>query len=368
MHRQIRHLVAFVAEQTLDAVSVAFDSRFAIERITLLGQAHQLDDVGHTVTWLQQRLGVPVAVQTLDAPLNAARFLSQATQLLQSAGADAGVNLNTEDAASACLMAQAAQQLGLPVFAVDTRSDRLIWLHAGALHQPALDIQDRLGCADVFQIQGYTLRPVPTLARYAQKLAVCPLLLAHACRDEGVLQRLVPKTGLCAHTRDVPPDLVQGLQAAGLLRRDARSPTRFADDDALAFVRGGWLELAVFDRLRRIAPTLGAQDVRRSTQIRHTVSGQVIEFDVVCMMNNQLHLIECKSGDSRGAKFVSHFEGITRSHGLRARCMLVSVDALSSALVAVAQGMHIACVHGPDLRRLDDALHHWLVQARGPAE
>ncbi|GAB4215589.1 MAG: DUF1887 family protein [Rhodoferax sp.] len=364
MPHTIRHLVAFVADQCPDAISAALDSRFGIERITLVGQPHQIDDIEPTLLWLRKRLNLPVQVRALGSPAQPAQYLAQATQLLRDGGAGAGVNLNTEDAASACLMLMAAQALNVPVFAVDTRSDRLIWLGADAAVRPSLDIEDRLRCADVFEMQGYTLQAPHPILRRTQKFSCAPVLLSYTCRDESMLGRLVPKTGLQVHPGAAPPVVLQTLQQHGLLVRDARGRLSLPDHDAAAFLRGGWLELVVVERLRQLAPTLGALDVRHAVQIRHRESGQVIEFDVVCMMNNQLHIIECKSGDSRGAKFVSHLEGITRSHGLRARCMLISVDTLSDALVAVAQGMHIACVHGTQLTTLDQALSAWLTQAR----
>ncbi|GAB4406819.1 MAG: hypothetical protein OHK0048_26910 [Rhodoferax sp.] len=49
MPQHIRHLVAFVADQAPDAVSAALDSRFRIERITLVGQPHQIDDIAPTI-------------------------------------------------------------------------------------------------------------------------------------------------------------------------------------------------------------------------------------------------------------------------------------------------------------------------------
>ena len=101
-------------------------------------------------------------------------------------------------------------------------------------------------------------------------------------------------------------------------------------------------------------------DHHRSWAVRHQASALVCEFDIVFMLNNELHIIECKSGDSRGAKFLTHLEGITRSHGLRARTMLVSVDELSPTLVATAEGLGTAQIHGAGLKNLELKLKRWM--------
>ncbi len=363
MTHRIKHLLAFVNEQLIDAISVAFDSRFAITDVTLIGQAHALDDIPPIVDLIKSRLKARVRVQELPSPAQVKNFEDSLRQIMGQGGQGFCMNLNTEDAASACLAYDMARQLKIPVFAVDTRSDRLIWLYPRGETYHDLDIEDRLGCADVFEMHGYNLQRAKPMARYIQKLACSEAILPCVLKDENLLTRMVPQTGLTANLQKVPSALVKCLKNHHFLIPSSNQKWVFPDVDVVAFLRGGWLELVVFERFLQLAHKLKLIDVRHQLQLKHRQSGQNVEFDIACMVNNQLHLIECKSGDSRGAKFISHLEGITRSHGLRARCMLVSVDTLSDSLVGVAEGMHIAVVHGAQLVNLENHLTTWLEQA-----
>ncbi len=363
MPHRIEHLHAFVADQAIDAVSVAFDSRFNIRRLTLMGQARDLEQADLIAQVLTSRLDILVDQHILPPAHQVAAFTVAARTLLAQAGQQAAVNLNTEDAVSACLMLGVCNSLCVPVFAIDTFADRLVWLSQDDLQRLPLDIQDHLTCADVFALQGYALKTVALPAGYARLLVCAQELLALAVQDSSQIMAFTPKRGLRPDMRSASPALHRALQRAGLLLRGASGHWTLRDYDAVAFLRGNWLELAVYEVLRRVGHAVGALDIRRHVLVQHAESRQVVEFDVACMVNNQLHLIECKSGDSHGSKFISHLEGISRSHGLRPRCMLVSVDALSDALVDVASGMHIACVHGAMLALLPQAISQWLTQA-----
>jgi len=351
MPTRFDHLVAFVSDQAIDAVSVLFDQKFHIRHVTLVGLARHMQ-IALAVGWVvERRLGVRPEFVTLPSPHHPEQFCDAFETVLQRAHGRVAVNLNTEDAACACLALQVAERVNKPVFAIETQYDRLVWLSAAERTLSPLEIEDRMRCLDLFEMQGFDYIGSASVTDYANKLACARRLMKIAIHDESALLRFLPKTGLTPRISPDSSDLVALLEEYRILRPGVTGRLQFSSYEAMAFVRGGWLELVVFDAISMLAKQAGVVDSHRGLSVRNK-SGLVCEFDIVFMLQNALHIVECKSGDSRGNKFLTHFEGITRAHGLRARKMLVSVDRLSDTLVAAADGFGIACIHGPQLREL----------------
>lgn len=361
MSTNFDHLVAFVSNQAVDAVSVLFDQRFRVSRVTLIGLKRDMQHVPSIGNVIEQRLGVEVADYTLPSPHIPGDYCDDLENLLRrlSSTDRVAVNLNTDDAVCACLALQAAARVDIPVFAIETQYDRLIWLSAAERAMPSLDIADVVGCIDMFHFQGYEYVQTKPLRDYAGKLTCALGLTPLVIRDESLLHRFLPKTGLTPRPISGASTLIDLLKNSGLLVPNLAGRLQFSGEEAVAFLRGAWLELAVYDALARLAKGAGVVDSHRGFCVRHK-SGLVCEFDIVFMLRNELHIVECKSGESRGGKFLTHFEGITRAHGLRARTMLVSVDRLSETLVATAKGMNIALIHGHQLGELSPRLAKWM--------
>ena len=359
MPTQFDHLVAFMSDQAIDAVSVLFDQRFHINRVTLVGLARHMQNA-ESVGWvIKRRLGVNPEFVTLPSPHLPEQFCTAVEDLLRRSEGHLAVNLNTEDAVCACLALQVAARVNTPVFAVETQYDRLVWLSAAERPLAPLEIEDKMHCLDLFEMQDFEYIGSASVRDYANKLACAQRLLKIAIQDESSLLRILPKTGLTPRISSDSSNVVMLLKDSSLIRPSATGRLQFVSQEAIAFVRGGWLEMVVFDAITMLAKRAGIVDSHRGLSVRNK-SGLVYEFDIVFMLQNALHIIECKSGDSRGNKFLTHFEGITRAHGLRARKMLVSVDRLSDALVAAADGLDIACIHGHQLSELSARLSKWM--------
>lgn len=360
MSTNFDHLVAFVSDQAVDAVSVLFDPSFHFSQVTLLSLARDMHKVPSISKVIEHRLGVPVTTCTLPNPHIPEQFCGAIEYLLKQLTGQLAINLNTDDAVCACLALQAAARVKAPVFAIETQSDRLVWLSEPERSMPPANVADTLRCLDVFEMHGFEYIRANPVGDYATRLACAQGLMALAIQDETLLPRFLPKTGLTPRPLPDASDLIPILRSAGLLNRSYSGKWQFNGHEAVSFLRGTWLEFAVYDAVALLAKDIGIVDSHRSLAVRHRTSEFTCEFDIVFMLNNNLHIIECKSGDSRGAKFLTHFEGIARVHGLRARTMLVSVDRLSDTLVAAAQGMRIAQIHGPQLAELSGRLAAWM--------
>jgi hypothetical protein len=360
MKNKLNHLFAFVSEQAIDAVSVLFDDAFDIQHVTLVGLKRDMHKAQPISRVLKDRLSVQVEMRVLPTPRKPAEFIAAMQHLIRQAQGRVAINLNTDDAVCACLALEAAQQLQTPVFAVETQFDRLVWLSANERLLPAQAIDDKLHCLDVFEMHGFSYIHVKPVSSYAEKLQCAAELLPLVVNDETFITRCLPRYGQALKPGHSARILYPLLGKYGLAQQTENKQWQLVNEDALHFIRGNWLEFAVFDVVTRLAKPLGMVDWHRAWQVRHQTSGLVCEFDIVFMLNNELHIIECKSGDSRGGKFLSHFEGMTRSHGLRARTMLVSVDELSSTLLEVANGLGTATIHGVQLLQLSKNLEKWM--------
>lgn len=353
------HLVAFVSDQAVDAVSVLCDKSFHFKRVTLLGLEPDFLAVPSIKEIIERRLGVPVETYTLPSPRIPVEYCRAVENILSALSGHLVLNLNTDNVVCACLTLQVANRVNLPFFAIESH-DHLVWLSAAELSIPPHDIEDKQRCLDVFALSGFEYMPSKPVSDYASKLACAKGLLPLVIRDETLLQRWLPRTGLTPRPMTEAADLTLLLKESGLLTLNSTGRWQFINQEAIAFLRGSWLEFAVYDTIQRLANELGVVDSHRGLCVKNKDSRFICEFDVVFMLNNVLHIIECKSGDSRGAKFLTHFEGITRAHGLRARTMLVSVDRLSDTLIAAAKGLNIAQIHGSQLSELSTRLTGWI--------
>jgi hypothetical protein len=100
----IDHLVAFVSNPAVDAVSVLFDERFRVEHVTLIGLERDMQHAPAIGKVIQHRLGVKVALHPLPSPHLPEHYCNDIEKLLTRSIGRVAINLNTEDAAWACLV------------------------------------------------------------------------------------------------------------------------------------------------------------------------------------------------------------------------------------------------------------------------
>lgn len=147
----------------------------------------------------------------------------------------------------------------------------------------------------------------------------------------------------------------------------------FRDEDARFFANGGWLEELIFDRLqklRRDIPKL--QDVARNVEIVQSMGSQSIvqELDVVCLYDNRLIIIECKTRN-----FHKKNASVTASLKLSlaalaamkktlgppvAKMCFISFFSLSDSAKARAAQWNVDLISGSDLSQIDSELKRML--------
>ncbi|KLN66403.1 MULTISPECIES: DUF1887 family protein [Vibrio] len=274
-----------------------------------------------------------------------------------------------------------------PIFVVEPNSDRLCWLYPDG--KDDTQVQDRITIDDYLTVFGargeFSDQELPPQLdqklyelgeRWASNaLELGPGLatlnyLATTCRKE---QRL--DVGLS--------EKQQGYRELNMLLNDlveAEIATyqggvlTFANEDARRFSNGEWLETLVHSTVRQIQrdmPTI--QDRSLNVQVYRQLGEREVrnELDVASVVNNKLHIIECKTKGMRddGDDTLYKLESLRDLlGGLQARAMLVSFRPLRHNDITRAEDLGLALIGPDELKDLKSHLANWFTEAGGRDE
>jgi hypothetical protein len=165
--------------------------------------------------------------------------------------------------------------------------------------------------------------------------------------------------------------LLKALEPANLftLNQDNKTIT-FFDEDAAAFLGGGWLEeyaywCAVDAGIEYVGLNVfGEWDMQAADKPSSN------EFDVVCCHNNQLLVIECKAlafnDEVKGQDVVNKIEALkSKAGGIFGKSMLVASDELSENnqytqhIVQRLKDYKIDLIQNSNLKQLTERLSDW---------
>lgn len=163
--------------------------------------------------------------------------------------------------------------------------------------------------------------------------------------------------------------LLDDLETIGYLKLNNTQVT-FTNEAARQFANGGWLEEythGVIIGLKSAIPT--CKEVAKSVEIVRSQGQQTLknELDVVCLVNNKLHIIECKTKNmsaSESKETLYKLDSLTDIlGGVQARAMLISCKPLTKNESARAQELDIEVVQPGQLQNLSHYLKLWLASA-----
>lgn len=275
-------------------------------------------------------------------------------------------------------------QFDWPIFVVEPFSDKLCWMHPEG--RPATFIQDHIKLKDYLSIFGAEsernnnrnedatpdklINIGNTWAQSAIELGAglaALNYLATKCRKEHVLTvELSDIQKKYIELNKLIDDLCQGD-----LANYQDGTLSFKSEDARRFANGEWLELLVDHNINELAnriPTI--QDKALNLQVRRNVNGQEIknEIDVATIVNNKLHLIECKtkSMKSDGDDTLYKLESLKDLlGGFQARAMLISFRPLKYIDTSRAKDLGLALIGPNELSQLSLHLKNWFIDAGG---
>ena len=271
-----------------------------------------------------------------------------------------------------------------PIFVVEPSSDRLCWLYPDDAGDTQL--QDNITIADyltIFCARGefseYHLSP-----QLDQKLhALGQRWASHALELGPGLATLNYLATTCRKEQCLEVELSekqQGYRELNLLLDDLvgsgiatyqQGILTFANEDARRFANGEWLETLVHSTIKQIQndlPTI--QDCSRNIQVYRQLGEREVrnELDVATVVNNKLHIIECKTKGMRddGDDTLYKLESLRDLlGGLQARAMLVSFRPLRHNDITRAEDLDLALIGPDELKDLKTHLTRWFKAAGG---
>lgn len=337
--------VGIIDQDPVRLVTPLLDSRIDSSHIIFVGDSSQEAMYLRLHTVLSQR-GIGSELFEIPSGTNIAEIKRSVRGLVESLKErKQEIHLNASCGLRHRLLAiyEVFRSYHWPIFVVEPCSDQLCWLYPDSNEDT--QVQDHITISDYLTIFGargefaeQTISPQLDQKLYelgerwaGNALELGPGLatlnyLATTCRKE---QRLDVELS----------DKQQGYRELNLLLNDlveANIATyengilTFANEDARRFSNGEWLETLVHSTVKQIQddmPTI--QDRSLNVQVYRQLGEREVrnELDVATVVNNKLHIIECKTKGMRddGDDTLYKLESLRDLlGGLQARAMLVS--------------------------------------------
>ncbi len=273
------------------------------------------------------------------------------------------------------------------IFVVEPNSDKICWLYPE--NMPDIQMDDEITISDYLTIFGaraeFNEQEISEqldqkLYRIGQKWAGNALelgpglatlnYLATTCRKEQKLDvELTEKQQGYRELNILLSDLVEAELATyknGILT--------FSSEDTRRFSNGEWLETLVHSTVKQIQDQLPTiQDRSLNVQVYRQLGEREVrnELDVATVVNNKLHIIECKTKGMRddGDDTLYKLESLRDLlGGLQARAMLVSFRPLRHNDITRAEDLGLALIGPDELKDLKTHLTTWFTEAGGHEE
>ncbi|MDG3088419.1 DUF1887 family CARF protein [Vibrio hannami] len=273
------------------------------------------------------------------------------------------------------------------IFVVEPNSDKMCWLYPEEI--PDTQLADKITISDYLTIFGaraeFNEQEVSEhldqkLYELGQKWAGNALelgpglatlnYLATTCRKEQKLDvELTEKQQGYRELNMLLEDLV-----ATELADYSNGTLIFKSEDARRFSNGEWLETLVHSTVKQIQDELPTiQDRSLNVQVYRQLGEREVrnELDVASVVNNKLHIIECKTKGMRddGDDTLYKLESLRDLlGGLQARAMLVSFRPLRHNDITRAEDLGLALIGPDELKELKSHLREWFDGAGGHEE
>ncbi|AXX59255.1 DUF1887 family protein [Vibrio vulnificus] len=378
--------VGIIDQDPVRLVTPLLDLRTVSTHIVFIGDESQRDMYQRLHSVLAQRditselFVIPSVVDT--------RLIKQSIQALaedlKSRGEDVKLNASCGLRHRLLSVYEVFRTYHWPIFVVEPNSDKLCWLYPDGREDT--QVQDRITVADYLTIFGARgeFNEVELPPQLDQKLhELGERWASHALELGPGLATLNYLATTCRKEQKLDVELSekqQGYRELNMLLADlveAQIATyengilTFANEDARRFSNGEWLETLVHSTVKQIQddmPTI--QDHSLNVQVYRQLGKREVrnELDVASVVNNKLHIIECKTKGMRddGDDTLYKLESLRDLlGGLQARAMLVSFRPLRHNDITRAEDLGLALIGPDELKDLKKHLTEWFAQAGG---
>ncbi|ANS85115.1 DUF1887 family protein [Vibrio scophthalmi] len=378
--------VGIIDQDPIRLVTPLLDNRTISQHIVFIGVRTQ-EEMYHRLHSVLAKRNISSEFFEIPNVANVAKIKQAVCQLasdLKSRGEEVKLNASCGLRHRLLSVYEVFRSLHWPIFVVEPNSDRLCWLYPEGKEDT--QVEDRITIDDYLTVFGargefndHDLPPQLDQKLYelgerwaSNALELGPGLatlnyLATTCRKEQRLSvELSEKQQGYRELNMLLSDLVEADIAtyqAGILT--------FASEEARRFSNGEWLETLVHSTVRQIQqdmPTI--QDHSLNVQVYRQLGEREVrnELDVASVVNNKLHIIECKTKGMRddGDDTLYKLESLRDLlGGLQARAMLVSFRPLRYNDITRAEDLGLALIGPEELKDLKTYLTQWFVEAGG---
>lgn len=378
--------VGIIDKDPIRLLTPLFDERSSCEHVVFIGDDSQTE-IYQRLTSLLTKQNITTEFFSMPSVVNTSlikRSIKALAKNLKQKNMDVKLNASCGIRYRLLSVYEIFHNYKWPVFVVEPNANRLCWIYPNG--RESVQLQDRITIQDYLTVFGARceLNPQELSTQVNQKLTklgelwagnaieLAPGLatlnyLATTCRKE---KKLDVKLSVTQQSYRELKMLISDLEDASLATYQCGVLT-FVNEDARRFSNGEWLEILVSSTIKQIQENSHTiQDCSLNVQVYRKIGNHEIKnkLDVATVVNNRLHIIECKTRDMRtdGDDTLYKLESLRDLlGGFQARAMLVSFQPLRHSDVTRADELGIALI-GPDkLTDLKKYLHQWISEAVG---
>lgn len=356
----ISHLVVPHRQDLVSLTAALLDSRFAIEQLTL-------------VDWSADKEFV---IKAFCQPRGITLKQAQWDNWQQKVDDTSAWLISDDFCQKGWLAEQQAVSSGLAVASI--KDDTWVWLantDDKNISSPSLNLADNLTLEHYFPLFSWEIKSLDRNTIEDQRIHVADQWRKRINYGGKALSTLNYLAMRCRANLKTTLDrqqqndstlnsLIHELVTNDMATRQGKNLT-FADEDSRFFANGGWLEELTFAELNRLKQKLPKlQDVARNVCIEQWVGDQRFEqeLDVVCLYDNQLVVIECKTKNyhKKGGSITSDLKlSLAQLSAMKktmgppvAKVVFVSFFELSPTSKARASQWDVEILDGPELAHL----------------
>nr|CAA6830610.1 MAG: DUF1887 domain-containing protein [uncultured Thiotrichaceae bacterium] len=349
------------------------------EHIVLLYASEQLNLLEGLMQAVASLENIDASVQLLTDVCDADAVRKDVLHVL-SAYKEKAVALNASggNRLTGLVATQVFQSLNKPVFYVDASTDQVIAVYPpdAQSHQ----LTQRIAVPQYLMAAGYEIQDRREVGLTSSQRAFAQELLSNVRHYSGALAALnwlAASAGSGLQSKYIESWHMSSPAFIGLLDRlrdvglahVTRNCLVFPGEAQKFFVNGGWLQ----DYARQVVAELQGRspDIHG---VEHSVlvgneGGQQVEVDAMFLVNNRLHLIECrakklKKGNAKnGAEAIHRLDELmTLREGLQAKSLLLSYRPLREVDLRRMQLMGIKVLQEKQLHNLRFYLEEWIAE------
>ncbi|ASK77655.1 hypothetical protein CF386_00400 [Paraphotobacterium marinum] len=144
----------------------------------------------------------------------------------------------------------------------------------------------------------------------------------------------------------------------------------FKNEESRKYANGEWIENFIFNIILDLKSQLSTiQDVCYNLEIHRNLNDRIIknELDIVVIVNNKLHIIECKTKDMRsGDDTLYKLESLREFFGgIQSRAMLLSYREVRNYDLSRADDLNIKIIGPNDFHCIKKEILSWFKEAGG---